>query len=155
MSFVSGLVIPSNQWSYVAVAVSPTNAILYLITTAGVQTATNNVAHTADVFGNNWQIGHDNQNSDASRNFNGIIDEVGVYLRTLSPSEILSLYNAGGAPLVSLNIQHVGPNVILNWAQGTLLQADQVTGPWVTNTATSPYTNAATGSQKFYKVIVR
>jgi hypothetical protein len=56
---------------------------------------------------------------------------------------------------VNLTIQQAGPNVILSWPQGTLLQADQVSGPWTTNLATSPYTNAANQSQKLYKVIVR
>jgi hypothetical protein len=155
--FVSGLVIPSNQWSFVAVAISPTNATLYLINANGIQTANNPIAHNSDVFGNNWQIGHDNSsnNNNGSRNYNGIIDEVALYLRTLSASEILNLYNSGGDPIVDLTIQQAGPNVILSWPQGTLLQADQVTGPWTTNTATSPYTNTANQSQKFYKVIVR
>ena len=156
--FVSGLVIPSNQWSFVAVAISPTNAVLYLINpTSGVLAATNAVAHTADVFGNNWQLGHDDQsnNNNGTRNYNGIIDEAALYLRTLSGTEILQLYDSGGSPIVNLNITASGPNVILSWPQGTLLEATDVTGPWTTNNSSSPFTTSASAARKFYKVIVR
>ena len=39
--------------------------------------------------------------------------------------------------------------------QGTLLESTNATGPWVTNTATSPFTNAITGTRKFYRVRVK
>jgi len=141
----------------VSVAISPTNAILYLINSSGVFTATNAIAHTSDVFGNNWQIGRDNSsnNNDGTRNFNGIIDEVALYLQTLTPSQILQLYNSGGQPIVTLTIQQSGPNVILSWPQGTLLEANEVTGPYTTNSATSPYTTTPSGARKFYRVIIR
>jgi RHS repeat-associated protein len=45
-------------------------------------------------------------------------------------------------------------NLTLNWAQGTLLQATNLAGPWSTNTATSPYTFAPTNSQKFFKLLL-
>jgi hypothetical protein len=48
--FISGLTIPSGQWSFVAVAISPTNAALYLINTSGMQTTNNAIAHTSQ----NW-----------------------------------------------------------------------------------------------------
>ncbi len=156
--FVSGLVIPTNQWSFVAVAISPTNAILYLYNAEGVLSATNAIAHSSDVFGNNWQIGSDNSDNanTGSRTFNGVIDEVALFTQTLSPAQIQQLFVAGGLPLpVTLSIQPSGSNLILTWPQGTLLEADNVTGPWTTNNAVSPYTNTATASQKFYRVKVR
>src|SRR5262249_4592521 len=66
---------------------------------------------------------------------------------------ITNLYN--GVPNVSnvsISIQKLGPNVVLSWPQGTLLEATNVTGPWTTNPATSPYTNAPTSARKFYRV---
>jgi hypothetical protein len=156
--FVSGLLIPTNQWSFVAVVISPTNAILYLINGTTVRTATNTLAHTSDVFGNNWQIGHDDNsgNNNGTRTFNGIIDEVAVYLRSLSPTDVLDVYSAGGIPLTTLNIQLLGGGVVLTWPQGTLQQADLVTGPYSNVTgATSPYTNSPALGQKFYRVLVK
>jgi hypothetical protein len=156
--FASGLLIPTNDWSFVAVVISPTNAILYLINGTKVQTATNVLAHTSDVFGNNWQIGHDNNsnNNNGTRTFNGIIDEVALYLRSLSPTEIFELYSAGGIPLITLNIQQIGNDIVLTWPQGTLQQAGVVTGPYANVTgATSPYTNAINSTQQFYRVQVK
>ncbi len=59
-------------------------------------------------------------------------------------------------PAVTLQIQPVtGGKVQLQWSQGTLLEATSVTGPWTTNSATSPYTLTPTAAQKFYRVRVR
>jgi hypothetical protein len=155
-SYASGLIPLTNQWNFVACSISPSQAILYLANSTGVFTATNVLAHTSDVFGNNWQIGHDNlANADnGARNFNGVIDEVAVYTQTLSPSQIQTLLSAGGVGPVLLNIQQSGPNVILTWPGGTLLESTNVAGPWTTNSAPSPYTTPASADQKFYKVIV-
>jgi hypothetical protein len=154
-SYVSGLVPPTNQWSFVALVVEPTQATLYLCNTNGVQTAVNAVAHASDVFGT-WQIGHDNQAGTATRTFNGAIDEVAVYTRSLTKTEIEALFAAGGGMVpTTLNIEKVGNNVVLSWPRGTLLQANEVIGPWTTNNVTSPFTNAPTGSQMFYRIIVK
>lgn len=154
-SYVSGLIPPTDQWSFVAMVIEPTQATLYLGNTNGWSTAINPIAHTSDVFGT-WQIGHDSQNGNATRTFNGAIDEVAVFTRSLSPAEIEGLFAAGGGSVpVSLAIQNIGGNVVLSWPQGTLLQADSLAGPWTTNNASSPYTNAPTGTQMFYRVIVK
>lgn len=58
-------------------------------------------------------------------------------------------------PNVELNIQKAGSNVVLSWPTGTLLEAPSLSGPWTTNSATSPYTNLPVGSQKFYRVLVQ
>lgn len=90
-SFDSGLLIPTNIWSYVALAITPTNAILYLINTNGIQSATNTVAHNIMSWGGdqaNISIGHDNYLSTV---FNGRIDEVAVFNHALSASQIQGL----------------------------------------------------------------
>jgi hypothetical protein len=56
---------------------------------------------------------------------------------------------------VSLSARMLGPNVQLTWPQGTLLEAGQLTGPWTTNTAISPYTFTPTAPQKFYRLIIQ
>jgi hypothetical protein len=58
-------------------------------------------------------------------------------------------------PNVTLLLQRSGTTFQLTWPQGVLLEADHVTGPWTTNTATSPFIVTPTAPQKFYRVIVR
>ena len=56
----------------------------------------------------------------------------------------------------NISVKHVGTTVIINWeGGGTLMQADQVTGPWtlVPGNPTSPCTFSATSSKKFYRVL--
>jgi len=48
-----------------------------------------------------------------------------------------------------------GANVTVTWPQGTLLEADEVSGPWTTNTAASPYVTTPAAAKKFYRVIVK
>jgi hypothetical protein len=56
---------------------------------------------------------------------------------------------------VNLSLQAVaGNNLQLTWPEGTLLQATNLAGPWVTNNNPSPYTFAPTGPQEFYRVKV-
>jgi hypothetical protein len=158
-NFRSGFVPPLNQWSFVGMVVTPTNATIYYGNPPSpLQSAVNVVAHTADVFGNNWQIGSDNSDNanSGARNFVGSIDEVVVFTRSLSPTEMNTLYSVGvNGQAVSLSIQRSGNNYVVSWPRGTLLEANQVTGPWTTNTATSPYTNSPSSSGKFYRAQVK
>jgi hypothetical protein len=83
---------------------------------------------------------------------------VAVFNYAFTPAQVLNLYNAAfsaPAPSVTLTIQKVGANVVLAWPQGTLLEANNVTGSWTTNNATSPYSVAPAGAGKFYRVIVK
>jgi len=48
-----------------------------------------------------------------------------------------------------------GSNLNLTWAAGTLLGADNITGPWTpVDGVTSPYAAPTTGARKFYQVQV-
>lgn len=58
-------------------------------------------------------------------------------------------------PQVPLGFSFAGGNLTLTWSQGTLLEATNVTGPWVTNNAPSPFTVTPTELRKFYRVQVR
>ncbi len=53
---------------------------------------------------------------------------------------------------VSLGVQQVTGGLQLIWSQGLLLEADNVTGPWTTNAAPSPFTIDPTAPMKFYRV---
>lgn len=150
-NFVSGLVIPPDQWSFVAVAISPTGAVLYLGNQNQLRSATNAIAHATGTFGNTWRLGSDAQ-ADPGRTFNGSLDEVAIFNRTLSFAEIASLYQTGA--YVKLTIESLGDNLRLTWPQGVLLEADELDGPWDTNPATSPYIFPASGAKKYYRVLV-
>ena len=56
---------------------------------------------------------------------------------------------------VTMQIQLSGSSVRITWPQGTLQQADAVIGPWTTNNASSPFTNAPTDPKKFYRIRVQ
>src|SRR5262249_52949913 len=72
-NFVSGLVVPTNQWSFVALAVDPTNATLYLFNTNFVGSTNNPIPHGLETFAGTTWIG-DDQNG-TNRTFQGSIDE--------------------------------------------------------------------------------
>jgi hypothetical protein len=144
----------------VALVVTPTNGTLYMFNAQGELSAVNTVAHTSDVFGNNWQIGNDNLggNNNGSRGFNGVIDEVAVFTRSLSVAELRHLYVSGAVGVPNtLTIQQSGGNVILTWPYGMLIQAPAVTGPWapVPGNPTSPYTVPPGGTMQYYRVQVQ
>jgi hypothetical protein len=58
-------------------------------------------------------------------------------------------------PYVPLSIQNTNSQLKLQWSPGTLLEATNLLGPWVTNTAPSPYLVTPTGAQKFFRVKVQ
>lgn len=86
-NFNSGLTIPVNVWSHVALVVSATSATLYL---NGVP-ATRTAAHSAVNFDQVFQFGIDRSNT--GRNFKGQMDEICIYNRALSTDEIRELMN--------------------------------------------------------------
>jgi len=151
----SGLMPPANQWSFVALAVQPTQATVFLFTTNGLQTATNVLIHAVQSFAGSGTIGEDTFS--VSRSFNGVIDEVAVFNYTLTAAQLQQLY-ANGSMLsqVQLGYQTIGSNFDLTWLQGTLLQATNVTGPWSrASDASSPYTVIPANPEMFYRVLLR
>jgi uncharacterized repeat protein (TIGR03806 family) len=95
----SGLVPPTNQWSFVALVVSPNSAIVYLCDAAGEFSATNPIANNAESFAANTLIGGDTADGgNGARTLNGIIDEVAVFNYSLTPQQIFNLYFSGEGP---------------------------------------------------------
>jgi len=74
-----------------------------------------------------------------------------------------STNNAGSGSItvsgaaVTLGFSFSGSSLTLNWSQGILLEADDVTGPWTTNlTATPPsFIVTPTAPRKFYRIQVQ
>jgi hypothetical protein len=93
----SGLSIPNNAWSMIAVTVSSTAAIGYLCKSSGITTATNTTSHSPVVGPPlNFFISRDTGGGPGGggyRNFIGRISRVLIYNRVLSNSEITDTFN--------------------------------------------------------------
>jgi hypothetical protein len=109
-------------------------------------------SHAAQLWNASAYIGSDNFSLSA-RSFGGSLDEVAIYPYAMSGAQVQNLYNGVVATTPpQLSIRPMAGNVVLTWDRGMLLQANDVTGPWTTNTlATSPWTNTASGSRTFYR----
>jgi hypothetical protein len=92
----SGLVVPTNLWSFVALVVSPTNATVYLINTNGRASASLAFSNANMAFDGPSVIGTDPYQD--NRTFNGIIDEVAVYNHDLTQSQLNAIYVASAGP---------------------------------------------------------
>jgi hypothetical protein len=75
------------------------------------------------------------------------------------PQQAASSFSSGsgsltvsGPPPGILLVQNGGATLTLTWSPGTLLEATNVDGPWVTNNATSPYVVTPTEARKFFRL---
>jgi hypothetical protein len=120
----------------------------------GVLVATNNASTPAGDGSDVWIGGSPDYG--ASRLFAGSMAHAAIFNRCLSVSEIQALRNASNVvPPVTLGLSSVGSgSLTLTWSHGSLVEAVDPAGPWVTNAATSPYVVAPTNAQRYYKVIV-
>jgi hypothetical protein len=93
------------------------------------------------------------------RYFQGALDEIAVFNRALSASEISNLYAAGqGIAFVGLTIQPSGTNVVVSWTDPQSffsLQSAPLVNGYYTNVpgAASPYSHPAAGAPAFFKLI--
>ncbi len=86
-NWAGGPTIPANEWSHLALVITPTSATIYLNGNPYIRTAT----HNPVLFNQSFQFGIDRGNT--SRNFIGQLDEVCMYNRALSQNEIRELMN--------------------------------------------------------------
>jgi hypothetical protein len=86
---------------------------------------------------------------DAFNPFAGIVDDVAVYNKALTPAQIQNHFlNTTRLTMISS-----GNSIVLSWPIGTLQSSTDVNGPYVNvSAATSPYTNTVSGSQMFFRV---
>lgn len=153
----SGITASHDDWSLVALAVSPTNAVLYIIDAEfGVQSAVHTYPHPPATFNGVGYIGtYPFEGFLGKNNFTGNIDEVAIFNSTLSANQVNSLYESAlGNHVVAprLSIAPAAGSVQVQWSGGTLLQAPSLLGPWTTNaTATSPYTVSPASPSEFFR----
>ena len=87
---------PANEWSFVALTVTSTNAVITMMNTSGISTAVHNYPHPVGAFAGTPVIGDDPGGSAAGlRTFNGIIDEVGIYTSALSTATMQAMFFDG------------------------------------------------------------
>jgi uncharacterized repeat protein (TIGR03806 family) len=167
-SWMSGLIPPAGQWSFIALVVSPSNAVVYLCNTNGQSSATNAVASTVEAFSSSTLIGDDNADGgDGGRTFNGVMDEVAVFNDALTQTQLLNLYfsAAGGAPRVAAltaspsNTVFAGTTVTMS---ATVFGVAPFQYQWQTNAVNLPdatnatllLTNAQVSNSGSYDVVV-
>jgi len=80
----SGLIVPDNIWTFVALVVEPTQATLYMNDTSAV----NSVMHDPSPLNSDLELGRDQ--AAANRYFKGLIDEVCVWRTAHTAAEVMA-----------------------------------------------------------------
>jgi hypothetical protein len=90
------------------------------------------------------------------------LDDLGIWRRSLSDYEVQSIYGAAqnsGQSFnvygpVMLHLEMSGSDIVLAWQAGTLLKADNLTGPWTPVAgASAPFIKLTPSeTRKFYRV---
>ena len=150
-----------GQWHLLEAAVNRTNGtVVFYLDGASVLSSTvqPNFPSLADL--------HLGRFEDASFYMHGTMDEARIQEGVASPNWVwadymtvaqnasLQSYSSVSSSLVTLNYEVLNGKLVLSWPNGTLMQAPALTGPWTTNSVSSPVTNTMTG-REFYRVKVR
>ena len=151
----SGLTPPPGQWSLVALVVTPTSATIYVLNTSGLAASQHVYNHLSMPFEGTTVIGDDPAGTGGNRSFSGRIDDVAVFNRALSPSDILALYSAASG-VATFPPQIAVQPVSLSLYQGQTAQftglavgSAPLTYQWLNAPAGSggPYVNLTDGGQ--------
>jgi hypothetical protein len=143
-SYLSSLFVPSNRWTFVALVLGPaTNAgAFYLATNSTLAsypiTLFSFFSTAPIIFTNTAYLGNNNRHS-----FNGAMDEVAIFNKSLTPTQISDLLAAAltGAPSVAMTAPTNGGS--FNAASNILLSASVTTNGNHTVEKVQFYTNAA------------
>ncbi|MCC6723691.1 MAG: hypothetical protein IT258_04225 [Saprospiraceae bacterium] len=108
----SGKIAPANEWSHVVLVVQPTKGMIYLNGDSAVNTTT----HAIEEFNSTLRLGNDASSS--ARTFNGEIDEVCIWNRALSKSEIRELMHLTKEDVVNLAGQQMKVYLQFNETSG-------------------------------------
>jgi hypothetical protein len=152
----SGLFVPPNVWTFVALVVDPEQATIYMSEGKTLTSAVITTAHAPMVVNSATGFGG-NQPDRADRNYIGQIDEVAVYDRALTLAEITAVfegaYATGPLPPSPLVLTESEGVYRLTWTSGVLQSATSLAGTFSDVAgATSPYPMVATDAQKFFRL---
>jgi hypothetical protein len=101
--WISDLEVPPSQWSLVALVITPLNTTIYILNTNGMQSAVNVKVNRNVAFDGNTLIGWDSGGT-LSRTFNGVIDNVAVFNRSLSQEDVINLFQAAWGTNLSIPV---------------------------------------------------
>ncbi len=100
----TGLIVPTNQWSFFALVVTPNRATIYLGANGVLNSFTNTTPLGASAFDAPLMLGEDT--SSGGRYYAGALDEVAIFNQSLSAAQVQQLYsNALVAPPPSTGFQ--------------------------------------------------
>ena len=154
--------IVANQWYYIALTYDGSLFTLYVNGVARSSATYSGFVQNGNVpsspAGYNYTYSGSGSTSLGWRSdvgfnpFDGTIDDVAFYNKALTAQQVQLHY----LDTVRLSITKSANKVVLSWPVGTLQAAPAVTGNYTNvTTATSPYTNAPSGSAMFYRVKVQ
>jgi len=123
-AFSSGLEPPDNEWFFAALVIEPTQGTIYM----NEQTAVNVTAHAIEEFDGALYIGQDPQ---GGRFFDGTIDEVAIFNRSLTQEEINNVMigvppTLASDPIPANEATDITRDVVLSWTPGISAQTHDV-----------------------------
>ncbi len=101
--WASGLVVPADTWTFIAMVVEPTKATFYMSDGTTLKSSVHTATHAALAVSSPLGFGG-NQPGRADRTYNGGLDEMTVYSRALTQSEINALFMVGTGAKLSLSL---------------------------------------------------
>jgi hypothetical protein len=164
----SGLNLPANTWTFVALVVQTNQVTIYMGTN---QVSLVSSANTSLTLSDSTTLGDtpyltplavgrnpipwaEGGNGSQWASNPGSWSDIAIFYQPLTATQVQNLYLAG----VGLTVQGTpdgSGNLILNWISGaTLQEASSLTGPWtdVGGSPTPPYSVPMLAAQKFYRV---
>jgi hypothetical protein len=131
-------VVPTNQWTLVALVVTATNTTIYMATNSTLASYNINTATAAAAFNTASYLGKSPYGQ-----FNGAMDEVAVFNQSLAPAQISGLLLASqtGLPAVALTAPANGS--VFNAASNITLTASVTTNGYHTVEKVQFYNGAA------------
>ncbi|HWX20326.1 MAG TPA: LamG-like jellyroll fold domain-containing protein [Candidatus Binatia bacterium] len=92
----SALIPPDGVWTFIALVIQPSQAIMYMATNGTLYSATNAVANPVQAFAGTTYLGYDPNSS--TRRLNGVLDEVALFNYALTPQQLTQILAASMAP---------------------------------------------------------
>ena len=152
--------VSDNNWHHIAVVYDQSfSGYADIYVDSGLQISAGNFAAWTWQPGQEIELGF-SHNAAAYQPFNGVMDDVRVYNRVLTSTEIASVFSSDAlvdtnALVLRLNFDgSPGAGLLMNWQSpdGVLQSADSVIGPYTDLPGVlSPYATAAQKSMKFYR----
>ncbi|MCK4998882.1 MAG: hypothetical protein KAS23_05075, partial [Anaerohalosphaera sp.] len=114
----SGLSVPLDTWTFVAIVVEPTKAVIYMNSGGTTRSAAHYGTHEPEAFKGTTYIGWDSSSS--SRHMRGSVDDVRIYNYAMSLAQINDLVAGGRAesPSPFDNAGNITLTTKLSWAMG-------------------------------------